>query len=115
MLNNIKHPTENKQISDTILFDVLSHERRQYALYCLNEYQTPMPLEDLTDEVAQLEFDVQNVGEVPEEDIKEVHVDLCHCHIPKMENTGILEYSQEQNSVIFQWDISELDLDEIIR
>ncbi|WP_425498431.1 DUF7344 domain-containing protein [Natrinema soli] len=77
----------------------MSHERRRFALYCLERYHTPMALADLADEVARLEYDVDTFLQVSGEDVKEIYLDLYHSHIPKMVEVNLLEYSQEKDSV----------------
>lgn len=109
-MENVTHGDEDKQLSNDVLFDVLSHERRRFALYCLERYQTPISLADLADEVARLEYDAETLLQVSGEDVKEIYLDLYHSHIPRMEEANLLEYSQENDTVCLKYDLSGLKL-----
>ncbi|MFC6826294.1 DUF7344 domain-containing protein [Halopelagius fulvigenes] len=83
------------------LFDVLTDQRRRFALRCLSEYDTPMTLADLADEVAVREQE-QPLTEIPAEDVMQVYLSLYHAHIPKLVDVGVAEYSQEQDLVYYE-------------
>lgn len=114
MVAEIAEFVENKPITYEIMFTVLSHERRRYALYCLRKYRTPMALADLADEVARLEHGTRPLTEISEEEVKRIYVDLYHSHVPKMEDANLLEYDQERDSVRLEHDLSNLNLSEAI-
>ena len=82
---------------DTV-FEILAHHRRRYALECLREYENPLPLADLADEVAVREHDAP-LPEVPSETVKRVYLSLYHTHIPKLAAAEYVEYSQERDAV----------------
>lgn len=96
------------------LFSILSRERRRYALYCLQQYQNPMALADLADEVARFEHDEQRVAEIPAEDVKSVYMTLYHTHLPKMEDAGIIEYDQNTDSVQLRDEFSGIQFKKFI-
>ncbi|OAQ52270.1 hypothetical protein HTG_11655 [Natrinema mahii] len=79
-------------------FDVLSHHRRRYALQCLREYETPLALADLADEVAVREHD-RPLPEIPSEAVKRIYVSLYHTHVPKLADADHVRYSQERDEV----------------
>lgn len=114
MIDNITHYNEDKQISNEILFNILSHKRRQYALYCLDRYQTPMTIAELADEVARLEYDAQTLAQIPKEAVKQIYTDLYHSHIPMMKEANLLEDPQDQDAVCLKYDLSDLPLSELI-
>lgn len=114
MIDNVTHFSEENQMPNAVLFDILSHKRRQYILYCLDRYQTPMALADLADEVARLEHDVATLLQIPKEDVKQIYIDLYHSHLPKMEDANLLEYSQDQDTVRLKYDLSDLNIDELV-
>lgn len=96
------------------LFSVLAHERRRYALYCLQQYRNPMTLADLADEVAKLEYDEETVTEIPAEEVKSVYMSLYHIHIPKMNDCNIVTYEQEKDYVTLTYEFKVIDLEEFI-
>ncbi|WP_433630333.1 DUF7344 domain-containing protein [Halomicrococcus sp. NG-SE-24] len=114
MTGNDSQPVEDKQVTSDVLLKTLSNERRRYALYCLERYQTPIALADLADEVARLEHNAQTLTQIPGEDILQIYLDLYHCHIPKMEAANLLEYTQEQDTVQLLQDLSETKFNTII-
>ena len=94
------------------LFEVLSRERRRYALYCLQRYRNPMTLADLADEVALLERGERSLADVPEEKVKSVYMSLYHSHVPKMADEGVVEYDQDEDAVRLTYEFTTLDLEE---
>lgn len=87
-------PTENEEHVSQ-LFNVLSNQRRRYALYCLYRYETPMALADLTDEIVRLETDAPPTA-VPE--IREqVYTHLYHRHLPKMAEVELVSFNMNEN------------------
>lgn len=96
------------------LFSMLSDERRRYALYCLDEHRNPVALADLADEVARLEHDARTVAEVPAEDVKSVYMSLYHNHVPRLEDAGIVSYSQSADTVRLTCDLDPFDLEDAV-
>jgi hypothetical protein len=96
------------------LFSILSVERRRYALYCLQQYRNPLTLADLADEVALLEHDERSVAQIPGEDIKSIYTNLYHSHVPKMDDAGVVEYDQTDDTVRLKYELAALDLDDYV-
>lgn len=86
-------------INTGALFDILSDSRRRFVFACLQEYVTPMALGDVADELATWEYDTE-ITEIPAEEVKSIYVSLYHVHIPRMADIGLVEYSQERDTVI---------------
>lgn len=80
------------------LFDLLADSRRRFVLACLHEYSTPMVLADIADELATWEHDA-DITDVPAEEVRSIYLSLYHNHVPKMEDVGLVEYSQERDAV----------------
>ncbi|AHG04325.1 hypothetical protein HALDL1_12505 [Halobacterium sp. DL1] len=80
------------------LMDVLSNPRRRFVVACLAEYDTPLTLPDVADELAVWEHDAR-ITEISAEDVAAIHTDLYHVHVPKMADAGVVEYSQERELV----------------
>lgn len=90
-----------------VLFDALSESRRRFVLSCLQEYATPMALGDIADELAVREHEVA-ITDIPAEEVTSIYISLYHCHIPKMADLGIVEYSQDRDAVTLTEKGSEL-------
>lgn len=89
-------------------FGLLAEERRRYALLCLRAHRPTMTLGDLADEVATHEFDCR-FAEIDPGEILEIYLSLYHTHIPKLANSGLLEYDQDRDMVIWQGGAGRLD------
>ena len=89
------------------LLDVLSDARRRFVVACLTEYETPLTLPDVADELAVWEHDAR-ITDVPAEDVAAIHADLYHVHVPKMADAGVVEYSQERELVALAEPVDEL-------
>lgn len=87
------------------LFDLLSNRRRRHLLRCLDEYDDPMALADLADEIAAKEYDAP-ITETSAKEVKRIYVSLYHNHVPKLEEAGIVRYSQERDLVALAVDES---------
>jgi hypothetical protein len=70
------------------LFDVLSADRRRYALQHLIGTTSTVPLAELADYVATAE----SMG-----DQEAVAIDLHHRHLPKLAEEGLVRYDAEAN------------------
>ncbi|WP_323190167.1 hypothetical protein [Halostella sp. PRR32] len=80
------------------VFECLSHTRRRYAIRCLREYEEPMALADLADEIAVRE-NGSPITEIPADDVKRIYLSLYHNHLPKLDSAGIARYDQEGDMV----------------
>lgn len=89
-------PTDG--LSTDTAFELLAHHRRRRLLRCLREYDTPITLADLADEVAIREHDA-SLADIPAETVKRVYLSLYHRHVPKLEDAGIVTYSQQRDAV----------------
>ncbi|WP_339104360.1 hypothetical protein [Haloterrigena salinisoli] len=90
-------PREADESANTV-FELLSHRRRRYALECLREYENPLPLADLADEVAVRERDAP-LSEISPEAVKRIYLSLYHVHVPKLADAAYVHYSQERDAV----------------
>ncbi|ADB59993.1 hypothetical protein Htur_1101 [Haloterrigena turkmenica DSM 5511] len=90
-------PQEADETANTV-FEILSHQRRRYALECLREYENPLPLADLADEVAVREYDA-SLPEISAETVKRVYLSLYHTHVPKLAAAEYVRYSQDRDTV----------------
>jgi DNA-binding transcriptional ArsR family regulator len=80
------------------LFDALSHRYRRFALAALCGRDEPVALADLAVEVTE-----QETGEIGEnlskERAREIEISLYHVHVPKLDDTGIVEFDRDRNTV----------------
>ncbi|MFC6784644.1 hypothetical protein ACFQFH_01845 [Halobaculum halobium] len=90
------------------VYDILSNGRRRFVIYLLRERGEPIPLNDLSDRVAAWENDLP-VEELTDQQVKRVYVSLYQTHIPKLEESGIVEYDADSGLVSLTSNVSSLD------
>lgn len=79
-------------------FQLLSVRRRRVTLRVVREYDDDLTLPDLAEEVAIRESH-KPIPEIPPETVTEVYISLYHDHMPRLVDTGLLEYEQERDLV----------------
>ena len=96
------------QLSQDTVFDILSNSRRRYVLYYLRQESGPIQLTDLAEHVAawENETDIESMGE---QERKRVYVSLYQTHIPKLADTGLVEYDKEAGTVALTEKRSTMD------
>ena len=80
------------------IFDVLQNERRRYTLQYLRENDGPVQLGDLASHVAAQEYDCPNT-EVTSAQRKRVYTTLQQSHLPRMHESGIIDYDDENGTI----------------
>lgn len=85
-------------IDDDDIYDVFASQRRRFVIGCLCEHETALALADIADELASWEHN-SHLTDVPAKDVKRVYLELYHCHIPKLEDAGIVDYRQDTDTV----------------
>ena len=101
---------KNDRITDGEVFEVLSNQRRRYALHYLMQHaDEPVEMGDLSTQVAAWEADVDPQA-VTYDQRKSVHTSLYQYHAPKLDDTGLVEYDSRRGVVELTTAGSELDL-----
>ncbi|WP_135822790.1 DUF7344 domain-containing protein [Halostella litorea] len=90
--------SDTSELSQDIVFDLLSSPRRRFVLYYLRREDEPVELRQLADEVAAWENDMR-VEELTSQQRKRVYVSLYQTHVPKLDEAGIVEYDQDSGMV----------------
>ena len=81
------------------IFEVLSNERRRYALAYLEQCEDgSAALSTLATQVAAVENDVPP-DRVPSQDRKSVYVGLRQTHLPKMDQYGLVDYDRDRGEI----------------
>lgn len=78
------------------IFDLLSKERRRYALYYLEQQDGPVSVEAVAEQIAEWETDGVSI---PEGKFENVEVKLCHQDLPKASEAGYIRYDPEERVV----------------
>jgi hypothetical protein len=93
-------PNQHEKLADLSESDrhrLLASERRRLALSVLSERSSPVALEELADEIARRETDLD---ENDAESVKRVRTTLHHVHLPKMSDRDLLEYDTRSNWIV---------------
>lgn len=80
------------------IFDLLSEERRRYALYYLEQQDGPVSVDDVAEQVAKWETGSATVS-IPEEKLREIEVELYHNDLPKASEAQCITYDSEEGIV----------------
>lgn len=75
---------------------LLAAERRRLVHDVLSERTTPIELGQLAAEIAAQE---EGFDAPPEEPPMDVTIDLHHCHLPKLDEAGVLDYDPESRVI----------------
>lgn len=89
-------PTQ--ELSQDLVFDILSNTRRRMVLYYLRQHSGPATVQEIAEEIAALENDI-DPSELSRQQQKRVYVSLYQTHLPKLETAGVIEYDDEDGRV----------------
>ena len=83
--------SESEEPSRDAIFQVLGNQRRRYALHYLKHYRNPVEIGPLATRIASWENDVP-ASDVTSQQRKRVYNTLQQAHLPKLNETGFVEY-----------------------
>jgi len=105
-----EHTTDEPEtLSRDDAFEMLSNRRRRFLLHYLHDVEAAAPLSDLAEQVAAWENDT-NVREISASERKTVYTSLQQFHLPKMDETGVVEFDQRAGTVALTDAAAELDI-----
>ena len=85
-------------ISNDELFEVLANRRRRYAIHAIEREGEPTDIGDVAEQVAAWEYDV-DVDRVSYDERKRVYTALQQSHLPKMDQTGVVDFDKDRGTV----------------
>lgn len=83
----------------TGVFDALAHTRRRVMLSILVERQRPISEHDLVTQIAAYEQE-KSLVDVTNEEQREIQISLYHCHLPKLEDLGMIERDSDEGTIV---------------
>jgi hypothetical protein len=91
-------PTPAEELSRDECFELLSNHRRRYTLHYLEHNGEEATLGELADQIAAWE------NEIPPESVsydqrKRVYTSLQQVHLPRMDDTGVVEFDDREGLV----------------
>lgn len=89
------------------IFRSLAHPRRRCVLYYMREEQQA-DLDGVAAVVAAWEEDVET-DDVSAETREQIRLELCHVHLPKLKDYGLVEYDHRSETVRYNCPPDALD------
>lgn len=89
-------PSEQEDLDDTTIFDVLGNERRRACLLWLAEHEADLSVSTLSRQVARAVADTETDSD---EIYDSVYVSLCQTHLHKLDAVGLVEYDRDRKRV----------------
>jgi DNA-binding transcriptional ArsR family regulator len=90
--------TEPEAPSLDLIFGILKNGRRRRVLKYLREIEGEVTLSDLAEHIAAIENDT-TPKQLTSSERKRVYVGLYQCHLPKMDDAGVIEYNQARGLI----------------
>jgi DNA-binding transcriptional ArsR family regulator len=96
-------------LSKDAIFSILSNQRRRYVIYHLAQSPDPVSLRDLAERVAAWENDV-DVEDLTYKQRKRVYTSLHQTHLPKLDDSGVVDYDRDRGTVSLDERAADLDV-----
>ena len=93
---NDEHSVEPPSLD--LIFEVLKNSRRREAIQYLREQDEQVSLGELAEHIAAIENDT-TTKQLTSSQRKRVYVGLYQCHLPKMDDIGVVEFNQNRGHV----------------
>lgn len=93
--------TDTEQLSLDIIFEILKNSRRREVLHHLRDHGPGerVSLGELAEHVAAIENDT-TTDALTSSQRKRVYVGLYQCHLPKMDDMGVIEFNKPRGTVV---------------
>lgn len=89
---------DNPALGPDRIFEVLKNQRRRRALQYLVAHDNPVTIGSLAEYIAALENDTTESA-LTSRERKRVYVGLYQCHLPKMDDTGAVEFNKARGTI----------------
>lgn len=89
------------------LFELLKNSRRREVIRYLRANDGQSSLSDLAEHIAAKENGIE-VSELSSDQRKRVYIGLYQCHLPKMNNHGVIEYDKNRGTVELEESATQL-------
>lgn len=85
-------------LSKDLIFDLLRNWRRRQVLRYLDGADGSARLDELAEHIAAKENDI-SIQALSSSERKRVYIALYQCHLPKMDDSGVIDYNQARGTV----------------
>lgn len=90
--------SDSEPLSSDEVFEILSNHRRRMVLYYLRQNGEFLTVNELAEKIAATENEVP-VDELTSQQRKRVYVSLYQTHLPKMAQTNVIDYDEDEGVV----------------
>jgi len=90
--------TTTDPLSLDLVFEVLKNERRRRVLKYLNDRGETVSLSDLAEHIAAIE-NGKSEKALSSQERKRVYVGLYQCHLPKMDDTNVIDFDGNRGTI----------------
>lgn len=85
-------------LSKDDIFGILQNQRRRYTLKYLLAEGRRVPLGELAERIAAWENE-KELNEITYSERKRVYVGLYQCHLPKMDDVGVVDFNRDRGHI----------------
>ena len=90
--------TASDPLSLDLVFEVLKNERRRHVLAYLKDNPGTVSLSDIAEHIAAIENN-KSVQALSSQERKRVYVGLYQCHLPKMDDTDVVDFDGNRGTI----------------
>ncbi|MFW5938924.1 MAG: DUF7344 domain-containing protein [Halolamina sp.] len=87
-----------QSLSLDVIFEILRNRRRQLVLEYLRECDETITIGELAEHIAAIENDT-SVRQLNAQQRKRVYIGLYQCHLPKMDDVGVIDFNQSRGRI----------------
>ena len=112
-VNNIENigrkPRQNgAELTQDETFELLKNSRRRMVIRYLMDNEGSATLSEVAEHIAAAENGI-TVEDLSSDERKRVYIGLYQCHLPKMDDFGIVEYEKNRGTIDLQDSVSQLE------
>ena len=96
------------ELSMDEVFELLKNPRRRMVINYLKENGNTATLSDVAEHIAACENDI-TVQELSSDQRKRVYIGLYQCHLPKMDNFGVVDYDKNRGTIELRESVAQLE------
>lgn len=100
--------TDTEALTQDEAYDLLSNERRRFVIDSLRERGEPIDVMELSRMVAASEYDTAP-EELSDQQVKRIYVSLYQTHIPKLDESVVVEHDKDVGTVRLAARVADLD------
>jgi hypothetical protein len=99
--DGVQSPATSSELADLsldVVYDILKNTRRRRVLHLLHEDEDGTTLGDLAERIAAIENDKPRT-QLDAQERKRVYVGLYQCHLPRMDDAGVVDFDGDRGTV----------------